>query len=304
MAHWDEKLASLKAYKAKFGHTRIPLSEKEPEGFEGLRGWVRNVRQAVRDYKEDPSSVPFLDDAKVLDLYEDTDFYVGPKRKIYQGVVWDGNLFEEWKRYNDDEEIGPKPSKLQKWEKLIRDEYAKMKAGEDTVLTAPRIAVMTEQGFKFTTRKSKSMNEWINEWQEYREKHGKEPSRYVNYELGMWVKNQRSKYRLVKQGKGTKQMKNDVDRLTALGFPWGQCCKTGPKRTWDESYAMLLRYKERFGHTNVPQTYSKLGIWVASQRNEYKRFLKANNKAALITTEKLVKLNEIGFKFCAIELRG
>jgi hypothetical protein len=144
-------------------------------------------------------------------------------------VHWDEKL-ALLAMYNNDEETLPKPPSLLRWEKLVRKEYAKMKAGKDTVLTPLRVAVMAEQGFKFTTRKSKSksMDEWINEWQEYREKHGKkEPSQYVNYELGTWIKNQRRKYRLVKQGKGTMQMQNDVDRLIVLGFPWDECRKTG-----------------------------------------------------------------------------
>jgi hypothetical protein len=99
-------------------------------------------------------------------------------------------------------------------------------------------------------------------------------------------------------------MQNDVNRLTADGYPWDQSRKTpkrkGPKRAWDESYADLVAYKQKLGHTNVPQTYSKLGVWVASQRTEYTRFLKGK-KAALMTKEKVVKLNhDIGFIFSAI----
>ena len=100
----------------------------------------------------------------------------------------------------------------------MRDEYDKVKAGEDTELTALTIVAMAgEQGLKFATRKSKYMDEWINERQEYRERHGKEPSRYVNYELGSV-----GKYRLLKQGKGIKQTQYDVDRFTELDFPWDQ----------------------------------------------------------------------------------
>eukprot|EP00984_Skeletonema_dohrnii_P014666 scaffold6187_cov113-Skeletonema_dohrnii-CCMP3373.AAC.2 len=46
------------------------------------------------------------------------------------------------------------------------------------------------------------------------------------------------------------------------------------RRSWDESYEMLLSYKEEHGHTNVPQSEKPLGAWVNSQRIEHAKYLR------------------------------
>ena len=46
------------------------------------------------------------------------------------------------------------------------------------------------------------------------------------------------------------------------------------RRSWDESYELLLSYKEEHGHTNVPQSEKPLGAWVNSQRIEHAKYLR------------------------------
>ena len=46
------------------------------------------------------------------------------------------------------------------------------------------------------------------------------------------------------------------------------------RRSWDESYELLLSYKEKYGHTSVPQSEKPLGTWVNSQRIEHAKYLR------------------------------
>lgn len=46
------------------------------------------------------------------------------------------------------------------------------------------------------------------------------------------------------------------------------------RRSWDESYELLLSYKEKHGHTSVPQSEKPLGTWVNSQRIEHAKYLR------------------------------
>lgn len=59
---------------------------------------------------------------------------------------------------------------------------------------------------------------------------------------------------------------------------------------WNRRYEELKDYKTRYGDCLVPQRYkenSKLGIWVATQRNAYQGFR--------LTTERIDKLDVLGF---------
>mmetsp|Transcript_17793 Transcript_17793/g.37163 ORF Transcript_17793/g.37163 Transcript_17793/m.37163 type:complete len:381 (+) Transcript_17793:193-1335(+) len=45
------------------------------------------------------------------------------------------------------------------------------------------------------------------------------------------------------------------------------------RKSWEESYALLCKYKDVHGHCNVPQSEKPLGTWVNSQRMEHARYL-------------------------------
>ncbi|KAL7447117.1 hypothetical protein ACHAXM_010554 [Skeletonema potamos] len=57
-----------------------------------------------------------------------------------------------------------------------------------------------------------------------------------------------------------------------------KCCRVSlhaaRRRSWEESYELLLSYKEEHGHTNVPQSERPLGTWVNSQRIEHAKYLR------------------------------
>ncbi|KAL7541451.1 hypothetical protein ACHAXR_013267 [Thalassiosira sp. AJA248-18] len=81
------------------------------------------------------------------------------------------------------------------------------------------------------------------------------------------------------------------------------------RKSWEESYDDLKRYRDTNGHCNVPQSEKPLGPWVNSQRIEHARYLVCeerlqggrgnNNKETLpstsMTAERKKLLGDLGF---------
>lgn len=66
--------------------------------------------------------------------------------------------------------------------------------------------------------------------------------------------------------------------------------------TWEESYELLLQYKQIHGHCNVPQSQKSLGSFVNRQRIDHARFIDPNSKKpTAMTTRRKELLEEIGF---------
>ncbi len=116
----------------------------------------------------------------------------------------------------------------------------------------------------------------------FKEKHGhcNVPQSYAdNPALGTWVNNQRAL-------KKKNRLPNDrIHRLETIGFVWGPLADT-----WEQMFVMLLAFKEKHGHCNVPQSYTDnpaLGPWVNTQR-AYKK----NNR---LPEDRLQRLEKTGF---------
>jgi hypothetical protein len=61
---------------------------------------------------------------------------------------------------------------------------------------------------------------------------------------------------------------------------------------WEEGFAKLVDFKEKFGHCNVPQNYKDapgLGVWVAN----YRRW----GKIGMISPDRISRLTEIGLSW-------
>jgi len=83
-----------------------------------------------------------------------------------------------------------------------------------------------------------------------------------------------------------------IEMLNSIGFEW----VLNYKSLWNKRFAELLKYKEKYGNTNVAvrnKDYRQLGLWVCTQRQEYKK-LKANKKSSM-TLDRIQMLNSIGF---------
>jgi hypothetical protein len=84
--------------------------------------------------------------------------------------------------------------------------------------------------------------------------------------LGVWVSTQRH---LKTKGKLDPEREK---RLETIGFEWVFML---PSATWDKRFALLQQFKEREGHSSVPQSHTEdgadLGVWVSRQRQLKKK---------------------------------
>ncbi len=107
----------------------------------------------------------------------------------------------------------------------------------------------------------------------------------ANPQLARWVVKQRMDYR-----KGTLYLERSK-RFDELGFAWEPSAST-----WDELFATLSTYKQKYGDCNVPREWPenpKLGKWCAHQRTAYQ-----NGK---LPDDRLQKLEGLGFAWNSLD---
>jgi len=154
-------------------------------------------------------------------------------------------------------------------------------------LNKERIDKLNEIGFVWDVLEA-VWEDMLQQLKQYKDEHGDTlvPQRYTdNPQLGIWVSNQRSIYKRKQSGQATKMTDEHVDKLNEIGFVWDPF-----DDAWNEMLQQLMKYKEEYGDTLVPQSYAEnrqLAIWVDKQRQKRK-----NNKMAPVRID---KLNEIGF---------
>lgn len=126
-------------------------------------------------------------------------------------------------------------------------------------------------------------------------------------ELGRWVDNQRSRYKLKKQGKPAKITAERIDLLNKIGFEWDASMKSANQKDevrWMKRYAELLEYKKQHGDCLVPTKFPEnpqLSSWVSKQRTHYSALKRG--KPASISEERIQKLEVIGFMFPSVTMR-
>jgi hypothetical protein len=72
------------------------------------------------------------------------------------------------------------------------------------------------------------------------------------------------------------------------------------EQCWQAVFQRLVKYKEKFGHVEVPTEYDdgkkpRLGYWVVNQRQAYRTFVMTKGKEGAMTEERIKQLNSTGF---------
>jgi hypothetical protein len=115
-----------------------------------------------------------------------------------------------------------------------------------------------------------------------------------NPKLGEWVKNQRKYYMLHLKGKASPMTTFRIQELESLGFEWRRIYFP----VWEDRLTELADYRKIYGHCNVPSRYSKntkLGVSVATQRNQYMLHLKG--ETSFVTLPRIQALESLGFEW-------
>ena len=161
---------------------------------------------------------------------------------------------------------------------------------------------MEELGFAWNAQEA-AWTRHMDDLKKFRDEvgHCHVPLNHPDYpKLGLWVKEQRRHYTLLKQGKPSHMTHARAAELDKVGFCWDT-----HEATWLERFKELTQFKEKHGHCIVPTNYSentKLGTWVHHQRRQYKKH--QEGKTCHITEDRIRALDQIGFVWNPRERSG
>jgi len=307
---WKLRYEELLKYKEEYGNIVVPLN------YGPLGRWVSNQRKYYRIAKSGQEQTYLTDER--MQLLDDIEFGVKVKRgrkspkglsecsnekKRMECLDWEA-MYQELKAFHKEHGNCTVPfrptTKLRTWVVSQRKEYKKLREGEDSFMTASRIQKLNDLGFNFQTKPVLTWDQRFTKLIEFKHRYGhiQVPRQYEG--LGKWISEQRLKYRYLQEGKPTNLSREQVEKLNGLGMVW-QVIKQPPahqradKKPWAVRFQELLEFKERHGHTVVPQHYPEIGSWVQVQRNHYK--LMKQGRKSLMTMEKALKLADVGFVF-------
>jgi Helicase associated domain len=185
--------------------------------------------------------------------------------------------------------------KLACWVAEQRKQYKLHVDGKHSPITPNRIQLLEGIGFAWNAHEA-AWDKHFNDLRSFKDDHGdcKVPLMHPKYpKLGLWVKEQRRHFTLLKEGKESHMTQERIHKLNSLGFCWHT-----HKSTWNERFHELIQFKEQYGHCVVPLPFSpnpRLGTWVHQQRRQY-RYYKEGCPCHM-TPERIRCLDSIGFSW-------
>ncbi|KAL7564024.1 hypothetical protein ACA910_006936 [Epithemia clementina (nom. ined.)] len=188
----------------------------------------------------------------------------------------------------------PSPS-LASWVAEQRKQFKRNELGKRSTLTAERIEMLNALDFSWDAQAAAWSNHY-SDLMKFKEKFGHchVPLSHTEFpKLGLWVKEQRRHYNLMKAGRRTHMNVQRSQTLTDIGFCWNT-----HDASWLSRYYELSDYRKRFGDCNVPQDWPEdpaFGAWVSHQRRQCTKGLKGNKRG--ITCERIKLLTELGFQW-------
>ena len=308
LEQFDTMLEKLRQYQATNGHCNVPSEKACQADDKELSRWAARTRKQIKAFKKgEPSTLSEKQVKQVLDLgFQLKPMNDSQKRKLEEKNASFDELLEKLKAYKEQfnslvviqgvEEW----TKLRTWTMWLRNEYTRMREGEETILTVDRIARLRAIGFEFRAQNSrKKFSVRAREWLDFKTTHGREPTSFDNKVLHDWANRIRRHAVLARQNRKSRSnlTLEQIDLLTGWGFNWDtEYNPDAPKpvmKKWEARFEELVRYRERNGDCLVPQLYPYLGEWVKKQRQHFKLFRKG--KKSILTQERVEKLRNLGF---------
>jgi hypothetical protein len=172
-------------------------------------------------------------------------------------------------------------------------QYKLLTDGKPTSISLDRVAKLEALDFAWNAQQA-AWKRHMEELAAFKKMHGHchVPLAHKKFpNLGLWVKEQRRHYTLLKQGRPSHMTPERAKELDEAGFCWDT-----HEATWLERFRQLKDYKERHGDCLVPAQWApnpKLANWCTHQRRQYKKFV--DNKPCHITQPRIDMLNEVEF---------
>jgi hypothetical protein len=187
----------------------------------------------------------------------------------------------------------PDNPRLASWVAEQRKQYKLMIDGKGSSITPERVAKLNEIGFTWNAQEA-AWDKHLTDLKKFKAKEGHctAPLNHPDYpKLGLWVKEQRRHYALIKQGKHSHMTEARARALDEIDFCWDT-----HEAVWGERLRELCAFKAEHGHCSVPMNYPKnpkLASWVHHQRRQYKK--RNEGRECHITLNRIRALESIGF---------
>jgi len=193
----------------------------------------------------------------------------------------------------------PSDTKLRDWCTIQRAKYRQRQNGEYNSLTPMRIEMLESIGLDLqsSTTERKTWKDMFTKLKVYKRKYGNclVPQKFPDDpKLGRWVDKQRHWYKCKNEGRKTSLSQNQIEQMEKIGFVWS----INKQQNWAEMFNQLEDYRASHGNCLVSansKKYSKIGRWVAQQRHHYKRLILGKSSPMSTDTDRIQKLEEIGF---------
>ena len=289
---WNRHFSELQEFKKEWGHCNVPHKyDKSPK----LGSSVSTQRTQYSMLKRGKKST--ISDEKVEKLEE-----LGFQWKSINLGTWEDKFTElrEFKIKHGHTCVPihyPTNQSLGCWVEKHRSQYSLLKRGKKAYLSGRRAQKLDEIGFQWSLRNSETGNEHFStlkqEW-------GRcdDPKIYDrNSELAEWVRQQRNQCTPPKRGEKSVLNCERKPKQKDLGFQF-KVLKTTHGEQWEDRFSELKEFKQKYGHTCVPNKYPpnpSLGHWVRKQRALFNH-LKNGGKRNL-SVERVKRLNELNFQW-------
>jgi superfamily II DNA or RNA helicase len=264
---WEEGFSSLKLFREREGHSRVPKRHEE-DGF-NLGTWLGTQR----------SNKESLSAERTQRLNE-------------LGFVWDTNEtaweegFSSLKTFHEREGHCHAPNghkedgfNLGAWVRNLRTNQKR--------LSAERLKRLNELGFVWDVPDA-AWDKGFSCLKSFHEReghcHAPKGHKESGFNLGTWAQYQRSNKETLSAER--------LMRLNDLGFVWEV-----HETNWEKGFSHLKNFHEREGHCRVSQAYKEngfdLGRWVSQQRMRYKN----------LSPDRIRRLNDLDFIWDGIETK-
>jgi len=295
---FDERFTDLMDYKQKFGHCDVPQTNSGE--YKSLGNWCTNLRTAYKKIQKNETSNHTLTKDNIQKL-EDAGF----KWRVSTSSTFDERFAELMKfkekvgHCNAPQKRSGEYKSLGSWCSDLRTSYKKIQKKETPKykLTEENIQQLEDAGFKLSLT---TFDKRYAELMRYKEKvgHCNVPQKRSgeHKSLGNWCSGLRKAYKKIQNEEtpNCKLSEEHIRQLEDAGFKWSLS-------TFDERYAELMRYKEKFHHCDVPQRgsveYPSLGIWCHTLRSRYKKIQNNETPHHKLSEDHIRQLEDAGFKW-------
>jgi len=316
---WSEKIALLLAYKEKYKHCRVPQRSKEnPE----LAQFTKKMREYYRLQKTGQYKGKLLTVARIKDL-EDIGFEWEVRKvpnKTFIQRLEDLKGFKEETGHCNVPRVYKADVSLGRWCHVMRCSYWQVKENKKPMykLQDEEIQHLEDAGFQWRVKKTAktavgepkaykskqgkkttSFEERIEQLKEYKEEHGHvRVTMGQNKNLAIFVNHMRGARRDPDKTNGVKLTKERIGALDALDFDWAPprtkirwSANEGREEhiTFEERIVQLQKFKETWGHLNVPRKEDRsLSAFCHRMRED-------RDDPSKLSEEQTKALDEVGF---------